>query len=60
MDKGLVCKEDILQGIRKSALTDNLDVIKYVYVEHTGEITIVKRDNHMIANAINKIGNIKP
>ncbi len=43
MDKALICKEDILQGIRKSALTDDLNLIKYVYIEYTGEITVVKK-----------------
>ncbi|AYZ35361.1 DUF421 domain-containing protein [Chryseobacterium indologenes] len=44
MKKALVCKEDILQGIRKSALTDNPELVKYIYVESTGEITVVKKN----------------
>ncbi|REC50205.1 DUF421 domain-containing protein [Chryseobacterium pennipullorum] len=43
MNRALICKEDILQGIRKSALTDDLSLIKAVYIEHTGEITVVRK-----------------
>ncbi|MDR2234828.1 MAG: DUF421 domain-containing protein [Chryseobacterium sp.] len=44
MNKALVCKEDIIQGIRKQALTDDLRLIRYVYVEYTGEITVITKD----------------
>ncbi|MGG1922151.1 YetF domain-containing protein [Chryseobacterium sp. NRRL B-14798] len=44
MSRAQICKEDIMQGIRKSALTDDLNVIRSVYIEYTGEITVVKKD----------------
>lgn len=44
MDRALVCKEDIMQGVRKSALTDNLEKIEVVYMERNGEISPVKKD----------------
>ncbi len=44
MDKALVCEEDILQGVRKSALTDDLTKIKAVYMERSGEISVLKQD----------------
>lgn len=44
MLRGMVCKEDILQGVREKALTDNMDQIKTVYMERDGEISVVKKD----------------
>lgn len=43
VQKALVCREDIMQGIRKSALTDDLDKIDKVYMERTGEISAIKK-----------------
>jgi uncharacterized membrane protein YcaP (DUF421 family) len=43
MHKGLVCREDVLQGVRKSALTENMDDIETVYMERNGEITAIKK-----------------
>jgi uncharacterized membrane protein YcaP (DUF421 family) len=43
MKKALVCEEDILQGIRKTALTEDLSKIDKVYMERNGEITSVKK-----------------
>lgn len=36
-------KEDIMQGVRKSALTEDLDQIDKVYIERNGEITAIKK-----------------
>jgi len=44
MNRGLVCKEDIMQGVRKSALTDDLDKIDRVYMERNGEISPLKKE----------------
>ena len=43
MKKALVCQEDILQAIRKSALTDDLNLIDKVYMERNGEISAIKK-----------------
>jgi uncharacterized membrane protein YcaP (DUF421 family) len=43
MQKGLVSEEDILQGVRKSALTEDMNRIEKVYIERNGEITAVKK-----------------
>ncbi|PZF71276.1 DUF421 domain-containing protein [Taibaiella soli] len=43
MDKGLVCKEDVMQGVRKSALTNDLNDIDKVYMERNGEISPIKK-----------------
>ena len=40
--KALVCEEDIMQGIRKSALTDDLSKIEIIYMERNGEISVIK------------------
>lgn len=44
MKKALVCQEDIMQGVRKSALTENMGKIEAVYMERNGEISSVKKE----------------
>jgi uncharacterized membrane protein YcaP (DUF421 family) len=41
MDKGLICREEILQEVRKSAMTENLDKIEKIYMERNGEVNSV-------------------
>jgi uncharacterized membrane protein YcaP (DUF421 family) len=43
MDKALVCTEDVMQGIRKSALTEDLHKIDRVFMERNGEISATKK-----------------
>jgi uncharacterized membrane protein YcaP (DUF421 family) len=43
MRKALVCEEDILQGVRKSALTDDLSKIDRIYMERNGDISAIKK-----------------
>jgi len=43
MDKALVCTEDVMQGIRKSALTEYLHKIDRVFMERNGEISATKK-----------------
>jgi uncharacterized membrane protein YcaP (DUF421 family) len=43
MDKALICQEEILQEVRKSALTENLDQIGKIYMERNGEVSSVKK-----------------
>ena len=43
MKKALVCHEDILQAIRKSALTDDLNQIDKIFMERNGEISPIKK-----------------
>lgn len=43
MKRALVCKEDIMQGVRKSAATDDMVKIDKVYIERTGEISAIKK-----------------
>jgi len=43
--KGLVRTEDVWQGVRKSALTENLETIDKVYIERNGEVSAVKKDD---------------
>lgn len=42
MQKGIVCEADILQGLRKEALTEDLSLIDKIYMEASGEISVVK------------------
>ena len=44
MNDALVSKEDIMLGVRKTALTDDMNIIKTVYMEHNGEISAIKKD----------------
>src|SRR6195952_4382602 len=43
MKKALVCQEDLMQGVRKSALTEDMDKIEKVYMERNGEISAIKK-----------------
>ena len=43
MEMGLVCMEDIMQGVRKSALTEDMEKIEKVYLERNGEISAIKK-----------------
>ena len=44
MNKALVCREDILEGIRETALTDSLLQVDKVYLERNGKISVVKKE----------------
>jgi uncharacterized membrane protein YcaP (DUF421 family) len=43
MNRAQVCKDDILQEVRRSALTEDLEKIEKVYIERNGEINAVKK-----------------
>lgn len=43
MKRALVCEEDIMQAIRKSASTDNIEKIDKVFMERNGEISTLKK-----------------
>jgi uncharacterized membrane protein YcaP (DUF421 family) len=43
MKRAMVSKEDMLQGIRKSALTEDMEDIEKVYMEKNGEISAIKK-----------------
>jgi uncharacterized membrane protein YcaP (DUF421 family) len=43
MNRALLNHEDLMQGIRKSALTEDMSKISKVYIERNGEITAVKK-----------------
>ena len=43
MKRALVCKEDLMQGVRKSALTEEMEDIEKVYIERNGEICAIKK-----------------
>lgn len=46
MKRGLVCREDIMQGVRRSALTEKLEKIDKIYMERNGEISSVKKQEN--------------
>ncbi|WCT13251.1 DUF421 domain-containing protein [Mucilaginibacter jinjuensis] len=43
MDRALVSQADVLQGIRRTAVTDKLDQIEAAYLERSGEISAVRK-----------------
>jgi uncharacterized membrane protein YcaP (DUF421 family) len=43
MKKALVCQEDLMQGVRKSAMTEDMDKIEKVFMERNGEISAIKK-----------------
>jgi uncharacterized membrane protein YcaP (DUF421 family) len=43
MKKALVCQEHLMQGVRKSALTEDMNKIEKVYIERNGEISAIKK-----------------
>ncbi len=43
MRRGLVCEEDIREGIRKASQTEDLSRIARVYLEPNGEIGVVEK-----------------
>ena len=43
MRRALVCREDVMQGVRKSALTEDMGKIDKVYMERNGEISAIKK-----------------
>jgi uncharacterized membrane protein YcaP (DUF421 family) len=43
LKRALLCREDIMQGVRKSALTDDLGEIDKIYIERNGEISAIKK-----------------
>jgi uncharacterized membrane protein YcaP (DUF421 family) len=42
--RGLMREEDVVQGIREAANTDDLNKIKLVYLERNGEISVITKD----------------
>lgn len=43
LHRALICKEDLMQGVRRSALTDEMDDIDAVYMERNGEISVIRK-----------------
>jgi len=43
MERGLASEEDVMQGVRKSALTEDINDIEKVYMERNGEISLIKK-----------------
>jgi uncharacterized membrane protein YcaP (DUF421 family) len=43
MKKALVCQEDLMQGVRKSALTEDMGKIEKVFMERNGDISAIKK-----------------
>jgi uncharacterized membrane protein YcaP (DUF421 family) len=43
MKKALVCQEDLMQGVRKSAMTEDMGQISKVFMERNGEISAIKK-----------------
>ncbi|GAB3510395.1 DUF421 domain-containing protein [Emticicia fontis] len=55
MKRGLVRKEDIMQAVRKATFLDSIDGIDKIYLEHNGEISIIKRISLKTDNQKNRV-----
>ena len=44
LQKALAREEDAMQGVRKSGLTDDLNLIDKIDMESNGEISVVRKD----------------
>jgi uncharacterized membrane protein YcaP (DUF421 family) len=44
LKRGLVCKEDVMQGVRKSALTEDMTKIDKIFLERNGEISTIMKE----------------
>ena len=44
LKKALAREEDAMEGVRKSGLTDDLNLIEKIYMESNGEISVVRKD----------------
>lgn len=45
MKRALVTQEHVMQGVRKTALTDQLEKVDRIYMERNGEISVIKKEN---------------
>lgn len=43
MKKALICREDLMQGVRKSAMTEDMGQVEKVFMERNGEISVIKK-----------------
>jgi len=43
MKRALVCEEDLMQGVRKSALTEDMEKIDKVFMERNGDISAIRK-----------------
>jgi uncharacterized membrane protein YcaP (DUF421 family) len=43
MMEALLCEEDVMEGVRKSALTDDMSKIDRIYIERNGDISALKK-----------------
>jgi uncharacterized membrane protein YcaP (DUF421 family) len=43
MKRALLCREDIMQGVRKSTLTEDMEKIEKVYMERNGDISAIRK-----------------
>lgn len=44
LKRALLCKEDVMQGVRRSALTEDMEQIDRCYIERNGEVSAIKKD----------------
>ncbi|MFD2874132.1 DUF421 domain-containing protein [Mucilaginibacter ximonensis] len=43
MKRVQICREDVMQGIRRQSLTEDLREIDHVYIERNGEISAIRK-----------------
>lgn len=50
MKRVQIHQEDVMQGIRRQVITENLDEIDHVYIERNGEISAIKKESNRKEN----------
>ena len=45
LKRALLCEEEAMQGVRQSALIEDVGKINKIYMEANGEITVIKKTN---------------
>lgn len=43
LKRAVLCRNDVMKGVREAALSENLADIEKVYIENSGKITVIKK-----------------
>lgn len=43
LKRAVLCRSDVMKGVREAAMSENLTDIEKVYIENSGKITVIKK-----------------
>jgi uncharacterized membrane protein YcaP (DUF421 family) len=46
LKRALLCREDIMTGVREAVSGDDLNEVEKIYLEYNGRITVIKKSKH--------------